>query len=76
MLRVYPVEHGCAVDLRSVQLGLVMLPVSRYTPPAYSIFFNVPYIPRPCGCTLKGGADWRLSMDQCGITLMDLVALK
>ncbi len=29
MLRVYPVEHGCAVDLRSVQLGEVMLPVSR-----------------------------------------------
>ncbi|EFI36073.1 hypothetical protein Dthio_PD3520 [Desulfonatronospira thiodismutans ASO3-1] len=35
MLRVYPVEHGCAVDLRSVQLGLVMLPVSRYITPAF-----------------------------------------
>ncbi len=31
MLPVYPVERGCAVDLRSVQLGEVMLPVSRYT---------------------------------------------
>ncbi|WP_291321138.1 hypothetical protein, partial [Desulfonatronospira sp.] len=27
--------------------SLVMLPVSRYTPPAFSIFFNIPCIPRP-----------------------------
>jgi predicted nucleotidyltransferase len=40
MLRVYPVEQTLGLRPCRVQLGKVMLPVSRLTPPVFSLGFE------------------------------------